>query len=231
MAPPYHLIWLHGLGQDGQERWAGQFQAQLCDILASEEGQEPIEVLVSFPQASASAVKAFGGEVKPNWFAMPSIPLTQVAIDQEMSADPKLQESVAQIETAIEELLAREGCSPEQVLLGGFSQGGALSLLVGLRSRHRLGGVICAAGWFVHDGRIAAAEERGAGTELPLLWLHGTADRPIPLALQASGVAALEASGMGCVQAEAVEGMGHDLRDEDFVHLRSWLREAVAARG
>lgn len=39
------------------------------------------------------------------------------------------------------------GLPSSRIVLGGFSQGGAMSLLTGLTSERKLGGVVCLSGW------------------------------------------------------------------------------------
>lgn len=40
-----------------------------------------------------------------------------------------------------------EGVDPARVVLGGFSQGGTMSLLTGLTSERKLGGLVVLSGW------------------------------------------------------------------------------------
>ena len=48
------------------------------------------------------------------------------------------------------------GLDPSRVVLGGFSQGAAMSLLTGLSSKHKLGGVVVLSGWLPLRNRFAS---------------------------------------------------------------------------
>lgn len=50
----------------------------------------------------------------------------------------------------INELISAEidaGVNPSRIVLGGFSQGGAMSLLTGLTSERKLGGIAALSAW------------------------------------------------------------------------------------
>jgi predicted esterase len=51
------------------------------------------------------------------------------------------------------------GADPRRIVLMGFSQGAALSLLVTLTTLHELGGVISLSGWIPHRGREVSTNE------------------------------------------------------------------------
>jgi lysophospholipase-2 len=57
-----------------------------------------------------------------------------------------MKEAVARVHDLVEAELARD-ILPERIVLGGFSQGCAISLLSMLSSRHKLGGLVCLSGW------------------------------------------------------------------------------------
>lgn len=64
---------------------------------------------------------------------------------------PEDQASYLQTKERIDEIIRKEveeaGVPPERILLGGFSQGGAMAYLVGLQSKYRLGGIIGLSTW------------------------------------------------------------------------------------
>ena len=52
------------------------------------------------------------------------------------------------------------GIDPGRIVVGGFSQGAAMSLLCGLTSERKLGGVVSLSGWLVLRSKIKAVSER-----------------------------------------------------------------------
>jgi predicted esterase len=81
----------------------------------------------------------FGMEM-PSWFDIYSF-----------GFDSKEDEAgMLQTRSALNALISDEvdnGTPPERVILGGFSQGAAMSLLTGLTGERKLGGVVCLSGW------------------------------------------------------------------------------------
>lgn len=55
--------------------------------------------------------------------------------------------SVAAVEYLIEKEVAESHIKSERIFVGGFSQGGVISILTGLNTPRKLGGVICLSGW------------------------------------------------------------------------------------
>ena len=48
----------------------------------------------------------------------------------------------------------RSGIDPSRIVLGGFSQGGAMSLLTALTSGFKLAGIVCLSGWLPLQHKI-----------------------------------------------------------------------------
>ena len=66
--------------------------------------------------------------------------------------------SVSSVEVWIQAEVHR-GTDPRRIVLMGFSQGAALSLLVALTTLHELGGVVSLAGWIPHRGREVSCSQ------------------------------------------------------------------------
>jgi predicted esterase len=87
------------------------------------------------------------GQCRPSWFDIRSLPPGYDEWD-----DAGVASSVAAMEGLIQAEV-HHGADPRRIILMGFSQGAALSLLVGLTTLHELGGVISLSGWIPHRGR------------------------------------------------------------------------------
>jgi len=101
------------------------------------------------------------------------------------SLDPNDPEDEDGIESAckrIHELIAdqeKQGVPHERIMLGGFSQGGALSLYSALRYPKKLAGVVALSCWLpLHRKFPAAAID--ANKSIPLLQCHGDQDFVVP---------------------------------------------------
>lgn len=65
----------------------------------------------------------------------------------------------------INELITEEveaGIEPSRIILGGFSQGGTMSLLTGLTGERKLGGLIVLSGWLPLRNKFKAVSEYSA---------------------------------------------------------------------
>lgn len=218
----YHFVWLHGLGQEASY-WESALQ-NLAEELGGALSVVPVL------QAPSSPVEALGKE-SPNWFPMPHIPLTELGI-QAQASDAKLTQSV---EVVIAEIRKMSVKPDEKVIVGGFSQGGALAMRVAEQAAAEglpIAGAVNLAGWWLCARPQAAGLER----KIPLLWYHGEKDVPIPVSLMQSGVAALRklAEGSDGVFGEVSDvvnpTMGHNLDNpERFpAELVQWVQSIAA---
>jgi predicted esterase len=79
----------------------------------------------------------------------------------------------------IKHLVAEEvdaGIPSERIIVGGFSQGSAISLLTGLTSERKLAGLVCLSGWLglsAKAGELATEEAKA----LRIFWGHGAASQ------------------------------------------------------
>jgi phospholipase/carboxylesterase len=110
------------------------------------------------------------------------------------------------------------------VVLGGFSQGGTMSVACALRNPGRYPLVMCFSGFLADHPEVRATPETVAGTRF--FWGHGTMDPAIPHALGVEGRAKLVAAG---AQVEARDyPMGHGISPDEVRDARAWLQTALA---
>jgi phospholipase/carboxylesterase len=160
--PTASVIWMHGLGADGND----------FVPVAGEIGL-PFALRYVFPNAPAIPVSINNGYVMPAWYD-----ISDAAIRREDEAGVRASQA------RIEDLIAREitrGIAANRIVLAGFSQGGAIALQAGLRSAERLAGIM-ALSTYVPIADKLAAEANPANLEVPIFMAHGTDDPMIPLA-------------------------------------------------
>ena len=160
--PRASVIWMHGLGADGNDF------APLADEI-----ELPIGVRYIFPHAPMMPVTINGGYVMRAWYD-----ISDTAIRREDEA------GVRASQRSVEALLAREksrGIAASRIVLAGFSQGGAIALQTGLRHGERLAGIMALSTYVPLADRLAA-EANPANREVPIFMAHGTADPMIALA-------------------------------------------------
>lgn len=155
------IIFAHGLGDTG-EGWASTIQAI-----------KPSHVKLICPTAASIPVKINMGMKMPSWFDLYSL-----SIDGPEDAEG-IKRSSAYITSLIEEEKTKYNIPENRILIGGFSQGGALSLHTALRHPNPLAGVIALSCWLpLH------AEYPGVFCEsnknVPVLQCHGDEDPLVP---------------------------------------------------
>jgi len=153
------VIFLHGLGDTGHG-WAHSLQLQKLP-----------HVKYICPTAPTIPVTLNSGCRMPSWFDLRTL-------DAE---GPEDEEGIKRASDLVIQMIADEeekGISSDRIVLGGFSQGGALAIYTALRCTKPLGGVIALSCWLplYKQFPYAALGNR----EIPLLQCHGDLDIVVP---------------------------------------------------
>jgi len=121
--PERVIIWMHGLGADGY------------DFIPMAKALNLPGVKWIFPHAPERAITINQGMHMRAWYDI-------VSLDRLEPEDCHgLQTSRWQLRALIDREI-EEGFKPEQIILGGFSQGGVMALYAGLSHNKTLGGII-----------------------------------------------------------------------------------------
>ncbi len=126
-----------------------------------------------------------------------------------------------------------EGKVPlDRIVVGGFSQGCAVSLLVGLLSRYsgKLGGVVGLSGYLPLEGKVGRSlAERKEGAKSATKWFlaHGSRDQLVPRRMFTSYKEILEKWEGDNVEARMYEGMPHSTIGEEIRDLCTWLERVL----
>ena len=202
--PRHSVIWLHGLGADGND---------FAPIVPTLVDPAWPALRFVFPHAAVRPVTINGGMPMRAWYDI-------AAADLVMRQDEAgIRASVAEVEA----LIAREherGVSSEHILLAGFSQGGAIALAAGLRHAQTLAGII-ALSTYVPMLSTLAAERHAANAATPIFWGHGSADPVVPMPRGSESRDLLLA--LGYTVDWHTYPMAHAVCAEEIADLRSWL--------
>ncbi len=128
----------------------------------------------------------------------------------------------------IDELIGREaerGVPAGRVVLGGFSQGGAMALFAGLRYPEALAGVMCLSAYLVLAATLAA-EGTEANRSTPVFAAHGTADPMVPLQRAVASRDLLVEAGYQVDWREYP--MAHQITAEELRDIGRWLAGVLA---
>jgi len=177
-APDACVIWMHGLGDDGQG-WS--------EVVPALNLPTSLAIRFIFPHAPVIAVTINNGMRMRAWYD-----IRQANLNERADID-----GVRRSQVHVEALVTREttrGVAPRRVLLAGFSQGGAIALYAGVRHAERLGGLIGLSTYLIGAERVVA-EANAANRDVPVFLGHGTYDPVVQLAWAERSRDALRAGG------------------------------------
>ena len=163
--PSHSVIWLHGLGADGND----------FVPIVQELSLPPLGIRFVFPHAPMRPVTINGGFVMRAWY---DIAYQDLVMKED---EPGLRQS----QEMIEALIAKEetrGVPMSRVVIAGFSQGGVIALQTGLRQPERLAGVMSLSAYLPLTQKVEK-ERNTANKGVPIFLGHGVADTMVPLSL------------------------------------------------
>ena len=208
--PRWSVVWLHGLGADGND-----FVPIVPELLRPD---WPALRFV-FPHAPVRAVTINNGVRMRAWYDIRDLDLSNRA-DAE-----GVEQSVAQVEA----LIAREGergVPPSRVLLAGFSQGGAIALAAGIRRSEPLAGLIALSTYLPLGAATLSPLTVQARTQ-PVFMAHGLHDPVVPYTGGKRSRDALRDAGFA-VDWNAWP-MAHQVCAEEIAALSAWMSQRFAA--
>ena len=197
-SPKSTIIILHGLG------------ASATDFVpvAREVDLSPIgDVRFVFPFAPVQPVTINGGMSMPSWYDILGADLVR------REDEPSLRASGVAVQALIDREIGK-GVPPSRIVLGGFSQGCAMTLLTGLRAPRRLAGLLGMSG-YLPLAATTAAERSDANRDVPIFLGHGRMDPVVPFA-------------RGTATRDALVELGHPVEWHDYPMQHSVSQEEIA---
>lgn len=206
--PTCSVIWLHGLGADGND---------FVPIIPELRLPANPAIRFIFPSAPSMPVTVNGGYVMPAWYDI----VGRNLMDQE-DADG-IKQSAASIIELIEHEVER-GIDYRHIVLAGFSQGCAMALYIGLRLPHQLAGIIALSG-YLPLALSLNIEKHIANQSTPIFMAHGTYDPVVVLDRAQASLALLENLGYPVDWNEYP--MEHSVNHEELADISRFLQEVL----
>jgi phospholipase/carboxylesterase len=204
--PEFSVIWMHGLGADGND---------FAPVVPQLRLPPQLRVRFVFPHAPVMPVTLNHGYPMPAWYDILSLDRHTRQADE-----AGLRRSCAAIARLIERE-NRRGVPASRIVLAGFSQGGAIAYTVAFTYPERLAGVL-ALSTYIPSLALIEAGFSETNRSLPVFAAHGEADTVLPLDI---GIAARDAlQKNGCAIAWHVYPMGHSVCVEELADIGAWLR-------
>jgi phospholipase/carboxylesterase len=207
--PQVAVIWMHGLGADGND-----FVPLVRELdLAGLPG-----IRFVFPHANTMPVTINGGYVMRAWYDISNADLAR------REDEAGLRASQAQVEALVAREKAR-GIPASRIILAGFSQGCAMALQTGLRHPETLAGLLCLSGYLPLSATLPA-ERSAASLATPVFMAHGRADNVVPFARAEQSRDLLASMGYQVEWHDYM--MQHSLCLEEVQDISAWLRKVLA---
>ena len=207
--PDAAIVWLHGLGADGND---------FVPIVRELDLPSELAVRFVFPHAPMIPVTLNSGYVMRAWY--------DISFDG-VNKRPDNQ-GIRSSQAAIEQLIAREktrGIPARRIVLAGFSQGGAVTLQTGLRHAERLAGLMVLSS-YLPLGETLAAEGSPANADVPIFMAHGREDAVIAIDLAERSVEKLRELAYPVDWHEYP--MQHSVCLEEIADISAWLKTVLS---
>ena len=207
-APVFSIIWLHGLGADSRD-----FE-QLPQML-----NLPRQLSIRFilPDAPHRPITLNGGMVMRGWYDLTGM---EIVKQEDVSG---LDESTEIVDSLVARECAR-GVPRSHIVVGGFSQGGAVALHYGFRCHEPLAGIIGLSTYLPLSGEFASAASKEA-IRTPVFLAHGIFDPVLLPALGEGSRQVLQDS--GCDVSWHTYPMPHTVTPDEVRDLSVWLSSRI----
>jgi phospholipase/carboxylesterase len=206
--PTGAVIWLHGLGADGHD-----FAPIVPQLVAPED--RPLRFV--FPHAPVRPVTVNGGMSMRAWYDI-------LGFNRGIPDD---EAGIRASDAEVASLIRREnqrGILTNRIVLGGFSQGGAISLFSGPRYAEKLAGIMGLSCYMLLEDTLPAERTR-INYSTPVFLAHGTQDPVVDFRRGAAARQLLEAGGYP-VEWHAYP-MPHSVSAQEILDIAAWLRKVL----
>jgi len=204
--PTASVIWLHGLGADGND-----FAPIVPELRLPKAA-----IRFVFPHAPVRPVTINGGMRMRAWYD-----ITDGANRRED------ERGVRASQVLIEALVGREkerGTKAGRLVLAGFSQGGAIALHTGLRHPERIAGIMALSTYVPVEEKLSA-EASTANRDVPIFMGHGSDDPIIPLVRAEQSRNLLKSLGYPAEWHKYA--MPHSVCPEELADIGTWLGKVL----
>ena len=205
--PQHSIIWLHGLGADGND---------FAPIVPTLVDRAWPALRFVFPHAPVRPVTISNGLSMRAWYDIAGFDL--LARQDEAGVRASMRE--------VETLIAREherGVPSERIVLAGFSQGGAIALAAGLCHAQKLAGIM-ALSTYLPIADVVTRERHAANAATPIFWGHGNVDPVVAMQRGVESRDLLQSLGYN-VEWHTYPMMAHAVCPQEIADLRHWLGE------
>lgn len=199
------VFFLHGLGDTGHG-WSAGFEEIKED-----------HIKYSCPHAPVQRVTLNMGMRMPSWFDIHSLSL-EGPEDEEGIKTASLN-----LQTLVEEE-EKKGIPADRIIIGGFSQGGAVALYTALTMDKKIGGLIILSSWLPLHKKVL--NEIKGDKSYPVFQAHGTTDPVVNFTLGKMTYQMLKEY-MPDMMFKNYGGLGHSSSPQEMSDVKDFIKKAV----
>ncbi|RFU80929.1 hypothetical protein TARUN_1275 [Trichoderma arundinaceum] len=207
------VIIVHGLGDSGSG-WA-----DAVEVFRRKNRLNEVKFVLPNARIMPITVKSLG-------------PSSTKSLDERArdSDEPGILESRAYLYSLIQQEVS-DGISSDRIVLGGFSQGGAMSLFSGLTAPFKLGGIIGLSSWLLLSHKFSEfVPEANHNKETPIFMGHGDRDQLVLYEWGTATEKRLKDLGYD-VKMNTYRGMEHSACLEELNDVEEFLVSRLPAKG
>ncbi|EOD52397.1 acyl-protein thioesterase 1 [Neofusicoccum parvum] len=184
------------------------------------------EVSFIFPSAPSIPITINMGMRMPGWYDITSLS----DINQRSEDEAGIKRSMEYFHGLVKEEM-NKGIPSERIVLGGFSQGGAMSLLSGVTSPEKLGGIFGLSCYLLLQNKIREMiPEENPNKDTPIFMGHGDVDPVVRYEWGQRTASKLKEWGWK-VDFKTYQGLPHSADPEEIDDLEAYLRERLPPLG
>lgn len=203
--PELCVIWMHGLGADAQN---------MLNVAKELRLSVPVKHIAL--QAPLKPVTCYQGAVVPAWYDIVGLRFEDREDESGiMASQAKIQEVIA--------MQLSEGFVSRQIILAGFSQGGAMALVAGLMASESLGGILSLSGYLPLATRLSWAQSR----HVPIFIAYGHQDDVVLPSWTQKGVDWLKEKEFDFIEVKSYD-MAHTICFNEIKDIAAWLTSCAS---
>ncbi|KAL2136401.1 hypothetical protein VTI74DRAFT_3835 [Chaetomium olivicolor] len=215
------VIFIHGLGDSGKG-WAGAVENW-------RRRQRLDEVKFILPNAPSIPITCNWGMIIPGWYDIHTIDGNAESLRRNED-----EAGILLSQAYFHDLIQKEidsGIPADRIVIGGFSQGGAMSIFSGLTAKVKLAGIVALSSYLLLSLKFAELVPKPEfNKQTPIFMAHGDSDPVVNTELGKKSYDLLKSMGYNATL-KIYEDMGHSACLEELDDVEAFLRERLPALG
>ncbi|KAH8886299.1 acyl-protein thioesterase-1-like protein [Thozetella sp. PMI_491] len=212
------VVFLHGFGDNG----AGWEDA----VNGWRRREQLSEIKFILPHATAIPITVNGGRDMPAWFDIKAFGGNTLEFKRRYEDERGILRSTEYIHSIIQTEIDN-GVPADRIVVGGFSQGGAMSIFSGLTFTARLAGIFALSSFLLMSLKLAThIPQPELNKQTPVFMAHGDVDEVIATSLAMESYEEIKRQGYN-VSLNIYQGLPHATSAKEMADIEAFLIERI----